>query len=117
MLINNRVCKACLLGVCVQKTINQSTVNPKTNKQTHQQMPENLANMTKGDEDLYTFLRLFFDFILGSAKVSHAIPGTLNIPNKYDCLYRINLSLISRDVEDFIKKGRLVGKEKVATLF
>ncbi|PVD20242.1 hypothetical protein C0Q70_20738 [Pomacea canaliculata] len=71
---------------------------------------------SKEYEDFWAFLEKYLQYqkkkhqesVAGSAKVSHAIPGTLNIPNKYDCLYRINLSLISRDVEDFIKKGRLV---------
>nr|KAG5694320.1 hypothetical protein BaRGS_035188 [Batillaria attramentaria] len=40
--------------------------------------------------------------------VSGETNSLLDIPQNYDRRYRINLSLMSRDVEDFIKKGRLV---------
>jgi hypothetical protein len=35
--------------------------------------------------------------------------SSLGIPSHYDKRYRINIALKNRDVEDFIKKGRLAG--------
>ena len=36
---------------------------------------------------------------------------SLDIPQNYDHRYRINLCLLSKDAEDFIKRGRLVDYE------
>lgn len=36
--------------------------------------------------------------------------SALNVPCQYDKKYRINVTLKNRDVDDFIKKGKLAGK-------
>ena len=35
--------------------------------------------------------------------------GRLEIPIHYDKRYRINISVANRDVDDYLKKGRLAG--------
>jgi HrpA-like RNA helicase len=54
---------------------------------------------------------LFFCFPAQTQSHPEHIPSgeiTLDIPQNYDRRYRINLCLLSRDAEDFIKHGRLV---------
>ena len=48
-------------------------------------------------------------FYLGSSKELSDSESKLGIPQHYDKRYRINLSVVNRDVEDFLRKGRLPG--------
>ena len=48
-------------------------------------------------------------FVLQGAKICKEASDELNLPTQYDNRYRINFAIKSRNVEDFLKKGRLVG--------
>lgn len=47
----------------------------------------------------------------GSSKELSDSESKLGIPQHYDKRYRINLSVVNRDVEDFLRKGRLPDAE------
>ncbi|XP_070213312.1 probable ATP-dependent RNA helicase DHX34 isoform X2 [Littorina saxatilis] len=79
---------------------------------------------SKEYEDFWTFLTKYRAYQKKKAETeghgktkgsdeadAEAMSEPLDIPQKYDRRYRINLCLLTREAEDFIKKGRLVDYE------
>ena len=54
---------------------------------------------------------IYISFIKGSCKSAAEEESKLGIPQHYDKQFKINLSVVNRDVEDFLRKGRLAGME------
>ncbi|XP_041367761.1 probable ATP-dependent RNA helicase DHX34 [Gigantopelta aegis] len=72
---------------------------------------------TQEYEDFWLFVVKYLDFQRKKkskqVKGSHAVQnppssGELGLPQRYDNRYRINMSLVSKNVDLFLKKGRLV---------
>ena len=54
---------------------------------------------------------ILFSFFKGTFKSATEEESKLGIPQYYDKQFKINLSVVNRDVEDFLRKGRLAGME------
>lgn len=55
------------------------------------------------------FIKKNLAFLCSEPQACVNLDSGLGIPTHYDKRYRINIALKNRDVEDFIKKGRLAG--------
>ena len=45
----------------------------------------------------------------GTSTLTAESESKIGVPQHYDKRYRINLSIVNRDVEDFLNKGKLAG--------